>query len=124
MPAGGEKTVEEAMPSLEEYDAEITLAAAARDLRAAVSALSGENIEGHGYVAAFRDVFAGERGQSLVKVISTDEGFEQHFYLKIRESGGKIQISADTVGRPYHTAGVRATIRHAAKRLSAAVQEG
>jgi tRNA (guanine-N7-)-methyltransferase len=119
VPAGGEKNVEEETPSLEEYDAEIALASAASDLASAVSALSGETIEGRGCVAVFRDVFAGERGQFLVKVISADEGFEQHFYLKIRENNGKIQISADTVGRPYHTPGVRAAIRHAAKRLSA-----
>jgi tRNA (guanine-N7-)-methyltransferase len=118
MPIEGEKTVEET-PSLEEYVAEVALASAARDLSAAVSALVGENIEGPGYVAVFRDVFSGDRGQSLVKVISTDEGFEQHFYLKIRENNGKIQVSADTVGKPYHTPGVRAAIRHAAKRLSA-----
>jgi tRNA (guanine-N7-)-methyltransferase len=120
MPTGGGKIVEEEMPSLEESDAEISHVPAACDYRAAVSALAGENIEGPGYIAAFRDTYAGERGQALVKVISTDEGFEQHFYLKIRENGGKIRISADAVGKPYHTPGVRAAIRHAAKRLSAA----
>jgi tRNA (guanine-N7-)-methyltransferase len=123
MPIGGGKIVEEEMPSLEEYDVEITLASDGRDLRAAVSALDGENIEGHGYVAVFRDAFTGDRGQSLLKVISSDEGFEQHFHLKIRENGGKIHVSADTVGRPYHTPGVRAAIKHAAKRLSAALNE-
>ena len=120
IPAGGGKIVEEETPSLEEYEAETTHATGTRDLRAAVSALEGENIEGPGYVAAFRDIFTGERGGSLVKVISTDEGFEQHFYLRIHEHGGKIQISADAVGKPYHTPGVRAAVRHAAKRLSGA----
>ncbi|MDR1580154.1 MAG: tRNA (guanosine(46)-N7)-methyltransferase TrmB [Synergistaceae bacterium] len=119
MRTGGGTIVEEAMPSIEEYGAETALAPAARDFRRAVTALDGENIEGPGYIAAFRDTFTGERGQSLVKVISTDEGFEQHFYIRIRENDGKIQVSADAVGRPYHTPGVRAAVRHVAKRLSA-----
>jgi tRNA (guanine-N7-)-methyltransferase len=117
----GEKIVEEEMPSLEEYEAEIPRATGACDLRAAVAALKGENIEGPGYIAAFRDIFTGEHGESLVKVISIDEGFEQHFYLRIRENKGKIQISADAVGKPYQTPGVRAAARLAAKRLSAPV---
>jgi tRNA (guanine-N7-)-methyltransferase len=118
MRAEGEKIVEEETPPIEEYNVETEREAAARDLFAAVSTLEGENIEGPGYIAAFRDTFTGERGQSLVKVISADEGFEQHFYIKIRENGGKIHVSADAVGKPYHTPGVRAAIRHAAKRLS------
>ncbi|MDR1133386.1 MAG: tRNA (guanosine(46)-N7)-methyltransferase TrmB [Synergistaceae bacterium] len=117
--AEGEKIVEEGMPFIGEHEAEISRPLAGRDLRAAVAGLEGENIEGPGYIAVFRDVFAGERGDSLVKVISTDEGFEQHFYLRIRENSGKIKVSADAVGKPYHTPGVRAAIRHAAKRLSA-----
>ena len=118
-PAEGEKIVEEKMPSLGEDAGETAHGPAAPDLRAALSSLEGENIEGPGYIAAFRGTFIGERGQSLVRVISADEGFEQHFYLRIREKDGKIQVSADTVGKPYHTPGVRAAVRHAAKRLSA-----
>jgi tRNA (guanine-N7-)-methyltransferase len=116
---GGEKIVEEKTPFLEEHAVETVPAPAAKDFRAAVAALDGANIEGPGCVAVFRDTFTGERGESLVKVISTDEGFEQHFYLRIRANGGKIRVSADTVGKPYNTPGVRAAIRHAAKRLSA-----
>ncbi|MDR3165704.1 MAG: tRNA (guanosine(46)-N7)-methyltransferase TrmB [Synergistaceae bacterium] len=117
----GEKIVEEEILPIEEEEAEIPRATDACDLRVAAAALKGENIEGSGYIAAFRDIFTGERGELLVKVISTDEGFEQHFYLRIRENNGRIQISSDAVGRPYHTPGVRAAVRHAAKRLSMAV---
>jgi tRNA (guanine-N7-)-methyltransferase len=121
IPAGGGNIVEEETRPLEDFGAETANAPAALDIRAAVSALDGENIGGPGYVAAFRDTFAGERGQALVKVISTDEGFEQHFYIRIRENGGKIHVSADAVGKPYLTPGVRASVRYAAKRLSGAV---
>ena len=83
-----------------------------------VAELSGGEIEGPGYRVFFRDAYSDGKEGALVKVISVDEGFEQHYYLKIAKNGEHLRVTADTVGHPYKTPGVRASLRHAAKKLA------
>ena len=83
-----------------------------------VTDLRGDETHGTGYRVIFRDAYSDGHGDALVKVISVDEGFEQHYYLKISERGGRLRVAADSVGHPYKTPGVRASVRYAAKKLA------
>ena len=89
-----------------------------RGLLERVADLRGDEIEGAGYRVFFRDAYSDGRGDALVKTISVDEGFEQHYYLKITEHDNRLRVAADSVGHPYKTPGVRASVRHAAKKLA------
>ena len=88
-----------------------------RSLLERVTALRGDELEGAGYKIFFRDVYSDGGSAALVKVISVDEGFEQHYYLKITEQNGRMRVKADSVGLPYKTPGVRASVRYAARKL-------
>ncbi|MDO5563210.1 MAG: tRNA (guanosine(46)-N7)-methyltransferase TrmB [Synergistaceae bacterium] len=59
----------------------------------------------------FRESFISAEGVGLVLVITADEGFEQHFYLKVIKNGrGGITIKVDSVGHPYRTPAMRAAL--------------
>jgi tRNA (guanine-N7-)-methyltransferase len=88
----------------------------ARDAREKIASLEGESIETEGYKVIFREIFFGD-GSALAKVISVDEGFEQHYYIKITFQGGKPRARVDSVGYPYKTPGVRASLRYVADRM-------
>jgi hypothetical protein len=88
------------------------------DLRAAVMSLSGETVRGNGYMAVLRDVFLSEDGDALISAISVDEGFEQHYYLRVVRTKRGVRCMMDPVGHPYMTPGVRASLRHAVREIS------
>jgi tRNA (guanine-N7-)-methyltransferase len=83
------------------------------DFRARVSALAGSEAGRPGYKIIFRDVyFSGEA--ALAATITVDEGFEQHFYIKITRRRGRLAAATDFAGRPYRTPAVRAALKLAA----------
>ncbi|MDR1966740.1 MAG: tRNA (guanosine(46)-N7)-methyltransferase TrmB [Synergistaceae bacterium] len=89
-----------------------------RDFSADILSLAGDVVEGPDYRAVFREVFLSEGDAALVKVISVDEGFEQHYYLKIIYSEGKLRARADSVGHPYKTPAVRESLKHVMRKLA------
>jgi tRNA (guanine-N7-)-methyltransferase len=98
-------------------DIEIPVSETWGDFREKVSELCGDTLEGAGFLAVFREVFWNGNA-ALVKIVSVDEGFEQHYYLKIIGHKGKLRIRPDSVGHPYKTPAVRACVRHTAKKLA------
>jgi tRNA (guanine-N7-)-methyltransferase len=99
---------------------EMEISAAPEDIfRELVASLRGDVVEGPDFRTVFRDIFWDGQNNALVKIISVDEGFEQHYYLRITQHDGKTRIMPDSVGHPYKTPAVRAAARHAAKKLAA-----
>jgi tRNA (guanine-N7-)-methyltransferase len=88
------------------------------DFRGRVSELRGDSVDGAGYKAIFREAYWNGENDALVKVISIDEGFEQHYYLRIVRHDGKLRVTPDSVGHPYKTPAVKASIRHAAQKTT------
>jgi tRNA (guanine-N7-)-methyltransferase len=89
---------------------------ASGDLHEKLSSLIGENINGNGYMAMFRELFVSSDGSALISVISVDEGFEQHYYVRAVQSGLEIRGKIDPVGHPYRTPGVRASLKYISNR--------
>lgn len=58
----------------------------------------------------FRDYFISPEGVGLILVVTADEGFEQHFYLKAIEGRKSIVFKVDAVGHPYRTPAMRAAL--------------
>lgn len=81
----------------------------------ALRSLSGVELSGPDWVVVFKDLFVAENGVALLHVISSDEGFEQHYHIKLAESAGALRGKLDPVGCPFRTPGVRASIRHVAR---------
>lgn len=98
---------------------EIEYTTPVEELKTNLLALKGENLEGQEYRVMFRDVFFAEDGTALVMAISVDEGFEQHYYLRMIPAGGTLRGKVDSVGHPYRTPGVRASVRYVMKKLGA-----
>lgn len=73
--------------------------------------LRGKEIAGRDFRGFFRDVFIGEDGTALIRIIALDEGFEQHFFIRIMPTQHGIQAKVDSVGLPYRTPGVRACFK-------------
>ncbi|MDR0648764.1 MAG: tRNA (guanosine(46)-N7)-methyltransferase TrmB [Synergistaceae bacterium] len=71
----------------------------------------GECIRKDGYVVIFKELFASGDDAALISVISVDEGFEQHYYVKVVLSGSRWLGKLDSIGHPYRTPGVRASMR-------------
>jgi tRNA (guanine-N7-)-methyltransferase len=84
-------------------------------IRARVMALAGETVRGHDYIVIFRDVFFSDAGDALITAISVDEGFEQHYRVRLMPSRSGVVCGLDSIGHPYMTPGVRASVRHAAR---------
>jgi len=80
--------------------------------------LRSDTAEGEGFRAMFRDVFRSGESDALVKVISVDEGFEQHYFLRISLRDGRLHVRPDSVGHPYKTPAVRASVRHALRKFA------
>ena len=59
----------------------------------------------------FRETFLSDSGVGLAQVITSDDGFEQHFYIKIIPGGSGYKIKVDSVGHPYRTPAMRAALR-------------
>ena len=81
-------------------------------LLAEIKGASGTGAGGKGHWV-FRETFISSDGVGLVLVITADDGFEQHFYLKMIPSAGGITIKVDSVGHPYRTPAMRAALMHA-----------
>ena len=79
----------------------------------------GEGVGGRGHWV-FRDAFLSDCGVGLLLVITADEGFEQHFYLKVIPNPRGVTIKVDSVGHPYRTPAMRAALL---KALAAAEQQ-
>ena len=71
----------------------------------------GECIRKDGYVVIFKELFTSGDDAALISVISVDEGFEQHYYVKVVLSGSRWLGKLDSIGHPYRTPGVRASMR-------------
>ncbi len=72
----------------------------------------GVGTDGTGHYV-FRDCYMSADGVGIMLVITTDEGFEQHFYMKFlpREKG--VTMKLDPIGHPYRTPAVKAAIKRA-----------
>ncbi|MDR1944362.1 MAG: tRNA (guanosine(46)-N7)-methyltransferase TrmB [Synergistaceae bacterium] len=80
------------------------------ELRERLSSVTGETLRGSDYIVIFRELFFADDGTALISVISVDEGFEQHYYIKAIP-GDITRGKIDPVGHPYRTPGVRASMR-------------
>ncbi|MDR1916385.1 MAG: tRNA (guanosine(46)-N7)-methyltransferase TrmB [Synergistaceae bacterium] len=100
-----QKTVE-SMESTDIFDAE--------KFRELVESLEDDSLDSQNpdYRVVFREIFFGTDMSALIKVISIDEGFEQHYHLKLVQTKDKLRAKIDSVGHPYKTPGVRASLRH------------
>ncbi|NLW62398.1 MAG: tRNA (guanosine(46)-N7)-methyltransferase TrmB, partial [Synergistaceae bacterium] len=59
------------------------------------------------------ETFVSDSGVGLVLVITTDDGFEQHFYLKVIPGRNGFKVKVDSVGHPYRTPAMRAALHYA-----------
>lgn len=84
-------------------------------IREALLSIKGTEVTGEAFKVMFREVFFAGDDAALIAVISVDEGFEQHYYLKIVRGNGVLRGKVDSVGHPYRTPGVRASLRHVMK---------
>lgn len=83
------------------------------ELAAKLKGAEGKGTDGEGYWT-YRDVFLSVERVALGLVITADEGFEQHFYIKLVEkSGGGFTVKVDSVGHPYRTPAMRAALKFA-----------
>ena len=82
------------------------------DVLDALNGAEGAGVGNKGHWV-FRDYFVSKEGIGLVLVITADEGFEQHFYLKVIPNHRGITIKVDSVGHPYRTPAMRAALLHA-----------
>lgn len=58
----------------------------------------------------FRDYFISPENVGLILCVTADEGFEQHFYLKVVQGKNGIVIKVDSIGHPYRTPAMRAAL--------------
>ena len=83
------------------------------ELAAKLKGAEGKGTDGEGYWT-YRDVFLSVERVALGLVITADEGFEQHFYIKLVEkSDGGFTVKVDSVGHPYRTPAMRAALKFA-----------
>ncbi|MCF0248056.1 MAG: tRNA (guanosine(46)-N7)-methyltransferase TrmB [Synergistes sp.] len=81
-----------------------------KDILDSLKGSEGAGVGGCGHWV-FRDGYISEEGVGLLLVITADEGFEQHFYLKVIPNvRGGITIKVDSVGHPYRTPAMRAAL--------------
>ncbi len=78
----------------------------------ALRGVEGAGVGGKGHWV-FREAFLSEEGVGLLLVITADEGFEQHFYLKVLPHHRGVTIKVDSVGHPYRTPAMRAALLRA-----------
>ena len=91
----------------------------AGNFRERVLSVKGDTLEGSGYKVIFREVFFAEDDAAVILIIAVDEGFEQHYYLKLVPTQGRVKGKVDSVGHPYKTPGVRASLKHLMKKIGA-----
>lgn len=101
----------------EEWPMEVDTTNATKTVRAILDELqdkSGVGTNGTGKWV-FRETFLSEDGVGLILTITADEGFEQHFYLKVIPKVKGYSIKVDSVGHPYRTPAMRAALGYALK---------
>lgn len=81
---------------------------------AALKDKSGVGTDGTG-CWVFREGFVSGERVALILTITADEGFEQHFYLKVIPKGSGYSIKVDSVGHPYRTPAMKAALHYALK---------
>ena len=84
----------------------------AGDLHSLLAPLNRETLSGRDYRVIFSDVYFGSDSGALIKTISVDDGFEQHYFIRVAQSGDVLRGKLETVGHPYITPGVRASLRY------------
>ncbi|MDR3320951.1 MAG: tRNA (guanosine(46)-N7)-methyltransferase TrmB [Synergistaceae bacterium] len=82
------------------------------DVRGRLSPLVGETVRGANHTIIFRELFLSDDGSALLSVITVDEGFEQHFFVRVVPGPSGIKGKIDPTGHPYKTPGVRTALRH------------
>lgn len=95
-------------------EAEVKCAKSVRVLLAELKGMEGGGMGGVGHWV-FRECFISEDRVGLISVITADEGFEQHFYLKLIKRRGGIIVKVDSVGHPYRTPAMRAALAYVLK---------
>lgn len=93
-------------------EADIESTKTIEDVLKQLTGAEGKGVGGKGHWI-FRDSFVSTSKVGLLLAITSDEGFEQHFYLKVIPSKKKFTIKVDTVGHPYRTPAMRAALLHA-----------
>ena len=92
---------------------DVTTGKSVSEVISALKGAEGPGVGGCGHWV-FRESFVSDEGVGLMLVITADEGFEQHFYLKVIKNGrGGITIKVDSVGHPYRTPAMRAALLYA-----------
>lgn len=77
-----------------------------------LTGVEGVGTDGTGHYV-FRDYYMSPDRVGIMLVITSDEGFEQHFYMKFLPRGEKITMKLDPIGHPYRTPAVKAAIKRA-----------
>ena len=104
-----ETTGEDDWPMEEELATKKTPAEVMAQLKGA----EGPGVGGCGHWV-MRESFLSDDGVGLMLVITADEGFEQHFYLKlVQKPRGGVTLKVDSVGHPYRTPAMRAALLYA-----------
>ncbi len=80
-----------------------------KEVLGALRGTEGAGVGGKGHWV-FREAFLSEEGVGLLLVITSDEGFEQHFYFKVLPRRRGVTIKVDSVGHPYRTPAMRAAL--------------
>lgn len=80
-----------------------------RELAADLKGREGRAADGSGHWV-FRDAFISDDDAALMLVITADEGFEQHFYIKILGNPHGVTVKVDSVGHPFRTPSMRAAL--------------
>lgn len=96
---------------MEDWDmeAETESKKSVKEVLASLKGSEGAGVGGKGHWV-FREAFMSDEEVGLVLVITADEGFEQHFYLKVIKNARGITIKVDSVGHPYRTPAMRAAL--------------
>lgn len=76
--------------------------------------LCGQELSGPGWHAVFGEIFVSADRAALMRTITSDEGFEQRFFIKLLDTAHGPIVKTESTGRPFNTIGVRAALRHAA----------
>lgn len=79
--------------------------------------LQDKELSGEGYRAFFRDIYTGQDGTTLIRAIALDDGFEQHFFIRVIPSPRGVQAKMDSIGLPYRTPGTRACLAEVLKQI-------
>jgi tRNA (guanine-N7-)-methyltransferase len=84
-------------------------AVSVEEMLARLKGSEGKTAGGRGHWV-MRETFLSPDKIGLVLVITSDDGFEQHFYLKIIPGKAGFKVKVDSVGHPYRTPAMRAAL--------------